>query len=116
MTTDCPCLESPQPHNHYHHVHYIGTDETNGRYGEVELWQCKQCQRYWLHYAVTYEHLTASGRYFMGLIMLEQAEALWPDQAVSFLENLGWYLFGGSYFDGKRGRSANHPDQRLPVD
>lgn len=109
----CPCLEVGQLHTHYQRIRSLGIDETHGRFGEVELWQCKSCGRYWLRYLVEYEHLTASGRYFMGLIMLEQADNLPPEKAIPYLESLDWHLYGGSYFDGKKGKSFSH---RIPVD
>lgn len=107
----CPCLEVGQLHTHY--IRSLGIDETHGRFGEVELWQCRSCGRYWLHYFVEYEHRTASGRHFMGLITPEQADNLPPEKAIPYLESLDWYLYGGSYFDGKTGKSFSH---RIPVD
>ena len=102
----CECLDEPMWFDRYNIVKFIGRDETNGRFGQVELWQCKSCGRYWLHYAVEYEAFTGSGRYFMGLITPEIADALSPNTAVEYLEKLDWHLYGGSYFSGKKGKSA----------
>jgi hypothetical protein len=101
----CICLEVPLPFDHYQEVKFIGIDETEGRFGEVTLKQCRHCRRYWLHYLVEYEAFKGSGRYFMGLIALEVANALTPEKAVAYLESLEWRLFGGSYF-GRKGRST----------
>ncbi|MBZ0282684.1 MAG: hypothetical protein K8L97_18225 [Anaerolineae bacterium] len=109
----CPCLEESQQHTHYQHIRSLGVDETNGRFGDVELWQCKSCGRYWLRYLVEYEHLTASGRYFMGLITLEGVDNLPPEKTIPYLESLDWHFYGGSYFDGKKGKSFSH---HIPVD
>ncbi|MBK9748522.1 MAG: zf-TFIIB domain-containing protein [Chloroflexi bacterium] len=106
----------PETTGYRQHIRNVGIDETNGRYGEVELFQCEQCHGYWLRYFVEYEHLTASGRHFWGLITLEQAQNVTPDKAVSILESLEWVLYGGSYYYGKRGRRQNYPGQHLPVD
>jgi len=92
--------------NQYNKVKFIGVDETNGRFGEVSIWQCKTCGRYWLHYLVEYEAFTGSGRYFMGLITQKIADTLSPNTAIEYLNELDWHLYGGSYF-GRKGRSAN---------
>lgn len=93
------------PFQAYEKVRFIGIDTTNGRFGEVNLWQCRKCGRYWLHYLVEYEAFTGSGRYFMGLITPLVADSLSPRGAVDYLNGLDWHLFGGSYF-GKKGRST----------
>jgi hypothetical protein len=102
----CACLHEPMPFDQYNPVRHIGIDKTNGRFGEVNLWQCKLCGRYWLHYLLEYEAFPASGRYFMGLIKLEIADALSPEKAIDYLDSLDWHLYGGSYFAGK-GKSTN---------
>lgn len=43
----------------------------------------------------------------MGLITPEIADALSPNEAVGYLDQLEWHLFGGSYFLGKKGRSTS---------
>jgi hypothetical protein len=108
---ECPCLLEPLKTNRYNQVQFIGLDETNGRFGEVNLWQCKSCRRYWLHYLIEYEAFQRSGRYFMGLITKDIADALSPDTAIDYLDKLDWHLYGGSYF-GKKGRSTDrvNPD------
>jgi hypothetical protein len=76
----CNCLNESMRFDQYNQVKDIGIDETNGRFGEVTVWQCKNCGCYWLHYFVEYEAFTGSGRYFMGLITPEIANTLSPMQ------------------------------------
>lgn len=82
----------------------MGIDETNGRFGEVSLKQCKVCGQLWLHYFVEYESFTGSGRYFMGMISPEVAETISAESAVEYLNELEWHLYAGSFFSGKKGR------------
>jgi hypothetical protein len=49
--------------------------------------------------------------FVLGLIAPEVARWLRPEAAVGYLEHLGWYLYGGSYFRGQ-GRAAGG---RLPL-
>ena len=106
----CKCLNKPLSFDDYDEVRRLGVDSTNGRYGEVNLWRCKRCGRYWLRYQVEYEAFTGSGRYFMGLITPEKAEILAPDEVVPYLNQLEWHLYGGSYFFGKKGRTTGKVD------
>jgi hypothetical protein len=57
---------------------------------------------------VEYEHLKGSSRWYMGLITLEQAQALLPQAAVAYLEKLDWTFHGGSFFDGRTGKGQGH--------
>jgi len=102
----CICLDLPQPFYHYEKVKFVGRDETNGRFGEVNLRRCLHCGRLWVHYFVEYEAYRASGRYFMGLITPEDAEKLTAETAVVYLNSLDWHLYGGSFFDGVVGRAT----------
>lgn len=104
----CICLDFPQPFDHYEKVKFVGRDETNGRFGEVNLRRCLHCGRLWVHYFVEYEAYRASGRYYMGVITAEDAEALTAEAAVDCLNTLDWHLFGGSFFDGVVGRATGH--------
>jgi hypothetical protein len=67
--------------------------------------RCKRCSRHWLHYLAEYEAFPRSGRWFMGLIAPERAQALSPGEAVDYLNSLDWHFYGGSYF-GRAGRSS----------
>lgn len=104
----CLCLVEPLQFNHYAEVRFIGVDETFGRFGEVTLKQCRHCGQHWLHYFVEYEHLKGSGRWYLGLITPEQAQTLQPQEAVAYLEKLEWCFHGGSYFEGRVGKSRGH--------
>lgn len=104
----CICLDLPLPFYHYEELKHIGVDLINGRYGQVTLKRCLHCQRLWLHYFVEYEAFSRSGRYFMGVITPQAAETITAETAVEYLESLDWHLYGGSYFDGKAGRSTSH--------
>jgi hypothetical protein len=93
--------------NRYKQIKFVGIDETNGRFAEVNIRQCKACGRLWLHYLVEFEAIPASGRYFMGLITRESADSLPAGGAIEYLNQLDWHLYGGSYFNGQKGRSTN---------
>lgn len=108
----CICLDSPLTYKHYKEIGFLGQDETHGRFAQVSVRQCRNCNRYWLHYFVEYEHHRGSGRYFMGLIYLETARNLNPEAAVDYLNTLDWHLYGGSYFShaGKSTREVGPVD------
>ncbi|MCP4368796.1 MAG: hypothetical protein GY797_11890 [Deltaproteobacteria bacterium] len=108
----CLCLDLPLHSNYYEDVKFIGVDETNSRFGQVTLKQCRHCKRYWLYYFVDYHFVRKSLRYFMGLITLEVAKSITPETAVDYLESLEWHLYGGGYFDGT-GKSKS---KYIPVD
>ena len=107
----CPCLDTPQRHECYAPVAFLGVDPTAGRYGEVALVRCARCGQHWLRYALADEGFAESGRFFLGPIAPEVARTLTPEGAVGYLESLDWYLYGGSYFRGQ-GRA---PGGRLPL-
>ncbi len=77
----------------------IGTDETNGRFGDVSIATCRACGKQWLHYHVEYEEFEKSGRWFRGPISPEKAQALKPETSVELLGQMEWYFAGGSYFE-----------------
>ena len=43
-------------------------DETDNRYGDVELHVCRQCGTHWLRYFVEHEAFSRSGRWYYGLL------------------------------------------------
>jgi hypothetical protein len=92
----------------YEIVADLGVDTTCGRYGEVTIWRCRRCARWWLHYCVEYEAFPRSGRCFMGRIAPRVAKTLRPEAAVPYLDRLDWHLYGGSYFEGQAGRSRGN--------
>jgi hypothetical protein len=94
---ECLCLEGD--------THYQNFDErslgVDRDFGEATVWRCKRCGRYWLEYHVEYEHLTAAGRWFRGIITPEMAASADAASAKRILEGLDWYFRGGSAFGGK---------------
>jgi len=55
---------------------------------------------------VEYEGYSGSGRWARGLISAEDAERVTPETAAAYLDDLAWYIYGGSYFHGATGRSS----------
>jgi hypothetical protein len=102
LRPDCACLA------HCGHtlrvVRNVGEDRTY--HGDMEIYRCGLCGRYWLHYHVAYAAYTKSGRWFEGLISREKAEALKPDEALAYLCSLDWYFRGGPYFLGRIDRTS----------
>jgi hypothetical protein len=77
----------------------LGIDHTNGRDAEVSIFQCKLCQRIWISYLVEFEHYSKSGRWYRGIISKKERSEITPENVVEYLENIEWYLYGGSYFE-----------------
>lgn len=100
---DCACLNPPFNFDNYTSTR-IGTDETNGRFGEVSIEKCKKCGRLWLKYKVEYEGFSNSGRWYRCQILEAEISKITPENAVDFLKKSDECFFGGSYFqtDGKR--------------
>lgn len=74
----------------------VGIDFTGGRNAEVSIIQCKLCQRIWLKYFVEKESLTKSGKWYKGIIAKKEIAGMKPENAVEYLENLEWYIYGGA--------------------
>jgi hypothetical protein len=91
--SDCQHLEQEQK--------YLGMDPQRGRYADVFLKVCPNCQAHWIHYYFEYEHLTGRGRWYEGRITSEQARGVTAATAAALLESLPSYQAGGSYFGGK---------------
>ena len=105
MTNErCKCFRPPRSYFDFT-IYSVGTDETNGRFGEVTIEKCKKCSTLWLCYSVEYEAFSRSGRWYRGVITSEETLKITPENSVDYLKSLDWYLYGGSYFDssGKRG-------------
>ncbi len=94
---DCDCF-----HGNFHYENFerreLGMDDD---YGEVSIHKCRSCGGFWLHYLMEYEHLTASGRWFRGMITPEAAASAKASSARKILESLEWYFRGGSAFGGQ---------------
>jgi hypothetical protein len=94
----CRCFAPPIHFANFQKRH-LGIDGTNGRYAEVSVDTCIHCQTQWLHYFLEYEAFPRSGRWFRGPVTEGALAQLTPDKAVAYLEQLDWYLLGGSYFE-----------------
>src|SRR5712671_7179080 len=83
---ECPCLAG-EPHDSENT--FIGVDRD---FGEVSVARCKGCGRFWLHYFIEYEYLTAAGRWFRGVITPKIAASVTHANATKVLEQLDWYF------------------------
>ena len=99
--TTCVCFSAPA--RSLVIVKELGVD---GIFAEVSLLTCPLCGQHWLRYFYEMEAFTASGRWYLGAIQVEQASRLTVENARSTLEGLSWYFYGGSYYEGKSGRAA----------
>lgn len=96
----CGCCSRVVGSFRWEKLKYIGNDDTNGRYAYIELLRCKECQRYWLDYSFDYTR-SYSGRWFRGIIPENHIDKITVENAAAYLENLDWYMGGGSHFEGK---------------
>ena len=78
----------------------------DGNYAEVSLLICSVCGQSWLRYFYEIEAFPASGRWYLGAIKAEQASRMKVENAKATLESLSWYFYGGSYFEGRRGKTS----------
>lgn len=98
---DCNCQASlPEGLRLYRD---LGMDSN---YAEVSIHVVPECGHYWLRYYYGVEAFSASGRFYLGMITAEQAVDLSAAEAKSALEAMPWYYYGGSYFDGRSGKTA----------
>jgi hypothetical protein len=96
---ECPCfLEADTHQQNLLEERFVGSDSD---FGEVTVERCTRCGRFWLHYLIEYEYLTAAGRWFCGVITPEAAVSMNAASAKKMLEKLDWYFRGGSAFGGK---------------
>ena len=93
---NCKCEQLPLDHRDFVST-YLGQDKTKGRFADVTIEQCLTCKRNWLHYLVEFESFSSSGRWYRG-ILVDSDIKITPENAVSYLESLNWYIYGGSYF------------------
>jgi len=97
----CVCFTEPYPF--LVEDKYLGME---GNFAEVSLQRCPICNQLWLRYFYEVEAFTASGRWYLGAINADQASQLTVENAKVTLENLSWYLYGGSYYDGRSGKTS----------
>ena len=97
----CGCLTTP--HQFLVAIQELGLDQ---HHGEVTVLICQQCDQLWLRYFYELEATSYSGRWFLGAISVDQLSGLDLENARQMLELLDWYFFGGSYFEGKTGKTS----------
>lgn len=107
----CKCMSPPLWYLDYERVG-LGMDDSNGTHADVALETCKHCGAIWLTYHFEYEHLTASGRWYRGIISPEVPRSVTPETALAMLESMPWWLYGGSFFD-HAGRRHDAPLRAL---
>jgi len=93
---NCKCEQPPLDHKDFVST-YLGQDKTKGRFADVTIEQCLTCKRNWVRYFVEFESFSSSGRWYRG-ILIDSDVNITPENAVSYLESLDWYIKGGSYF------------------
>lgn len=97
----CQCFIKPDLNLEIDKI--LGMDEI---FSDVILLVCPNCKTRWLRYTYELEGFTGSGRWYLGALSTMDVSRLTVTNAKSILEQLGWYFFGGSYFDGRAGRSS----------
>jgi hypothetical protein len=97
----CACLILPTPPLMIYRQ--LGMDS---RFGEVTLLICPVCDQMWLQYLYELEGFSRSGRWYRGAITGQQSAEVTAETAKAMLEGLEWYFYGGSFFDGRSGRSS----------
>lgn len=107
----CVCCMPPIHYSNFERT-FLGIDETRGRFAEVGFDTCIHCRNVWLVYFVEYESRSGSGRWYRGIIAEKDRAGMTPESSVSYLEQLDWYLYGGSYFSstGKIGKGKLYVD------
>ena len=97
----CACFNVP--YQNLSNYRELGMDES---FAEVSVLVCRGCGQHWLRYFYEHEAFTSSGRWYLGALTAEQLPALTANNAKSLLEGLGWYYYGGSYYDGRSGKAS----------
>jgi|GEM_PF-988085 len=96
----CACRDAP---GSLAVVVELGMDS---HFAEVSVLCCQRCGQHWLRYAYENESFTRSGRWYLGAVSEQQRSVLTPAIAKQILEELDWYFYGGSYYDGRSGRAS----------
>ncbi|MFH5227618.1 hypothetical protein [Antrihabitans spumae] len=95
---DCVCRNRPLTYTELD-SHYLGTDHTDGRHGEVTINQCHHCGQRWLRYYYEGWHSYA-GRWFQTPVSPVIEQTVKPETATAVLD-CREYFCGGSHFSGK---------------
>ena len=96
-----PCGCFAAPYTNLASATEMGMDDV---FAEVSVLTCRGCGQHWLRYFYEVEAFTGSGRWYLGAITPGQLQELSTGNARAMMEGLGWYFYGGSYFDGRSGR------------
>ena len=99
----CTCFAAPP--THLTSARNLGLDS---QLAEVSVLICQNCGQHWLRYFYEVEAFTGSGRWYLGAITLEQFATLEVEQAQGTLEQLSWYYYGGSYYQGRNGKTSGN--------
>jgi hypothetical protein len=99
----CACFAAPP--TRLISISDLGLDS---RLAEVAVLICQDCGQHWLRYFYEVEAFTGSGRWYLGAISPKQLATLTREQAKSMLESLNWYYYGGSYYEGRNGRTSGN--------
>lgn len=95
---ECECME-PRLWDCEDKGTYLGLDMTDSRYGEVWLYQCPNCAKYWLFYRVEYPSFTKSGRWFRTVLSENNSENIKPEDAEALMNSSTYRIVGGSYYE-----------------
>ncbi|MBD2701367.1 hypothetical protein IC229_12010 [Spirosoma sp. BT702] len=106
----CKCHKPPIYYGDYTST-FVGVDETNERFADVAIETCRHCGTAWITYQVESEAFERSGRWFRGILTAAKQE-IRPEDVVTYLEQLDWYIYGGSYF----GSSGTYDHGKVWVD
>jgi hypothetical protein len=105
---ECACLRAgPLPGARA--TRYLGIDPAGGRFAEVEIEECTNCRRPWLHYEIGGED-PGTARWFRGVLPRRLAERVTAATALEVLGSLEWYLQGGAWFGTPGERACGPPD------
>ncbi len=103
--SDCRCLHPPFASRDFESLP-VGVDEAGGRFAEVTIETCRSCGRRWLRYLIEYEAFPKSGRWYRGLVTVEDARTVTAGTALQTLAQLEWRFAGGSFFQSTGFRTS----------
>lgn len=95
--SDCSVTSS---HIHDIDKQFFDVDNSQDKYADVYLDNCKNCKRIWIWYMIEAEWHSNSGRWFLGEITQEQFETLSINSILELMESLSLVRYGGSFFNG----------------
>ena len=87
----CACEKHDLVESEYR-TSVVGKDITEGRNADVDIIQCKLCQRIWLKYSIHFDNSPEKNRWFKGIISKKEVATMKPEEAIEYIENLEWYV------------------------